>query len=314
MHHAWRRRLARILSLAVAAWLPALPALAAGPYQVVVNGTPVAGAKPFLRDGQLLSSTWPLARALGLTPRWDPGDRRVELSAPGHALALWQDSRTAFHNGTRLEAPGRPALLGGEIYVPTWFVAAQFGYPVTWDGQTMGIRTRPQAGAVQGDPLASPAFVFPFPQGAKYEPLQDNYGDPRSWSPDGQVSRRHEGIDILSPKGTPVVAAGSGKVVRIGWNEYGGWRLTVALDAAPGISLYYAHLNGYGPGLYEGARVKAGQLVGYVGNTGYGPEGTEGKFVPHLHVGLYRPDGTTLNPFPYLQRWESRKVVVSSEQ
>lgn len=314
---SWWQRVARafavlaVASFMAAAAFPAAKARAAYPsaaYRVVVDGTVVAGARPFLRDGQLLGSTWALAGALGLTPRWDPADRRVELSTSWRRLALWEGSRTAFRDGIRLRAPAAPARANGEIYVPVWFVASQFGLAVAWDGQTMTIRRGGGPVRQAGDPLFGDAFVFPLPAGARYQPLEDNYGDPRSWSPDGQVSRRHEGIDILAPKGTPVVAAGSGRIVRFGWNQYGGWRLTIALDAAPGISLYYAHLNGYGPNLYEGARVRAGQLVGYVGNTGYGPEGTQGKFEPHLHVGLYRDDGSTLNPFPYLRVWESRKV------
>lgn len=164
--------------------------------------------------------------------------------------------------------------------------------------------------AVPSGSLWSPRFVFPLPAGARYEPMQPNFGAGRSWSPGGPVSRRHQGQDIMAATGTPVVAAGGGRVLRIGWNQYGGWRLLLALDDAPGYRLYYAHLNGYGPNLYEGARVQPGQLVGYVGSTGYGPEGTRGRFPPHLHVGLYRQDGTAVDPFPYLRVWERNKVAL----
>ncbi|MCI8815174.1 MAG: M23 family metallopeptidase, partial [Lachnospiraceae bacterium] len=54
-----------------------------------------------------------------------------------------------------------------------------------------------------------------------------------------------------------------------------------------GLYAYYAHLDSYGREFQEGDSVKAGQLLGYMGNTGYGPEGTRGEFATHLHMGIY---------------------------
>lgn len=163
---------------------------------------------------------------------------------------------------------------------------------------------------VTNHPLGRADLVFPFPAGARYDKkYTDNYGDSRSWSPSGEAQRSHEGIDIFAPKGTPLVAIGSGKVVRIGWNRYGGWRLTIALDGAQGYSVYYAHLNGYGYNLYEGARVKKGQIIGYVGRTGYGPQGTEGDFLPHLHLGIYAAGYGPINPYAFLKHWEKKPPV-----
>lgn len=156
-------------------------------------------------------------------------------------------------------------------------------------------------------PLGRGDFRFPFRAGAPYDKdVTDTYGDGRSWSPDGTTRRSHEGIDIPAPKGTPLVAIGDGKIVRIGWSEYGGWRLLIALDDAPGFKAYYAHLNGYGENLYEGARVRKGQVIGYVGRTGYGPEGHEGDFPPHLHFGIYTSSSDTINPHPFLKLWQVR--------
>ncbi|MEF3303986.1 M23 family metallopeptidase [Paenibacillus sp. GYB003] len=139
-----------------------------------------------------------------------------------------------------------------------------------------------------------------------YKPYTNNFAEGRTWSPDGQEIRPHEGVDIFADKGTPVYSAKAGKIVRMGWNEYGGWRLTVQVDDA--TAFYYAHLSGYADGLALGGTVAQGQLIGYVGNTGYGPEGTEGLFDPHLHFGIYRtsPVWKAIDPYSFLTSVEKR--------
>lgn len=144
--------------------------------------------------------------------------------------------------------------------------------------------------------------VFPLAQ-ETYEPFGDTYGDSRSFSTNG-TARTHEGTDIMADDWVPIFSATDGKIVKYGWNTYGGYRLTI--KANNGYTFYYAHLSGYVPGLKVGQTVKAGQLLGYCGSTGYGPEGTKGKFVSHLHFGMYDANGTAINPYPYLKWWESR--------
>jgi murein DD-endopeptidase MepM/ murein hydrolase activator NlpD len=140
--------------------------------------------------------------------------------------------------------------------------------------------------------------IFPLKKGTyKY---RNNFGDLRTWTPNGPKKRSHEGIDIKAPNGTPIYSATDGKIVRYGWNYYGGWRLTISVGN--NTTLYYAHLDRYAPGLSEGKTVKKGQLLGYVGKTGYGPVGTEGKR-NHLHFGIYK-NGSAINPYPYLKKWE----------
>lgn len=286
-------------------------ALAHSPYRVEVEGvTALDGTHLYLRDGQLMASAGPLAAALGLQVRWNDTDRRLDLSGRGHWAVFWLGSRTVYRDDVHYLAPAPTSLHDGLVYVPVWFTAQLFGYHVTWDGSVMRLTRKDGTGsAAPGDPLRHPNFVFPFPAGVRYEPYTDNYGEGRSWSPGGTAVRGHEGIDILAPKGTPLVAVADGTVVRVGWNEYGGWRLQIRPDVAPEYRIYYAHLNGYGANLYEGARVRAGQVVGYVGRTGYGPPGTEGDFPPHLHLGIYRADGSTINPYPYLKEWERRPLA-----
>ena len=105
--------------------------------------------------------------------------------------------------------------------------------------------------------------------------------------------RRHEGIDLFAPKGTPVHAATEGIILRIGTNKLGGnivWVLSPA-----GQRHYYAHLNGFAY-IRTGQRIQEGALLGYVGNSG-----NARRTPPHLHYGIYEPSGA-INPFPLLKR------------
>ncbi|GAA3403095.1 LysM peptidoglycan-binding domain-containing protein [Paenibacillus hodogayensis] len=155
-------------------------------------------------------------------------------------------------------------------------------------------------------PAAFANGTFPLNAGT-YTPYTNNYAETRTWSPNGDEIRPHEGVDIFAPKGTPVYSVLDGTIVNYGWNQYGGWRLTVQTDDS--TAFYYAHLSGYAEGIAKGGTVKQGQLIGYVGNTGYGPEGTEGLFDTHLHFGIYKTAGTwtTVDPFPYLTWWEQSR-------
>ncbi len=126
-------------------------------------------------------------------------------------------------------------------------------------------------------------------------------------------SRWHEGTDIMpsvSERGLyPVVSMTDGTVRSKGWLELGGWR--IGIDAPGGAYFYYAHLSSYAD-LQEGDQVKAGDLLGYMGDTGYSTkEGTTGKFPVHLHVGIYLYDGEeeiSVNPYPALKYIEGHRV------
>jgi spore coat assembly protein SafA len=145
---------------------------------------------------------------------------------------------------------------------------------------------------------------FPLAKGT-YQPYTNSYAETRSWTPQGYVTRSHSGVDIMAAKGTPIYSALDGKIVNFGWNQYGGWRITVKVDDT--TAFYYAHMSKYAPGMRMGAEVKRGQLIGFVGSTGYGPEGTEGNFVNHLHLGIYKTNTSpwsTVDPYLYLRWWE----------
>lgn len=153
-------------------------------------------------------------------------------------------------------------------------------------------------------------LVFPLPMqhASSYE---DTWGAPR---PQGG----HEGTDLMVPTGTPEYAVTDGTVVPVigsnsnGWNSLGGYAvmLRAAYSVGPvreGDLFYYAHLQRESS-LPLGAKVRAGQLLGYAGDTGQGPEVTRGLFPPHLHFGWYDASGTrsylpsgAMNPYPLLE-------------
>ncbi|PLT35608.1 LysM peptidoglycan-binding domain-containing protein [Bacillus sp. V5-8f] len=139
--------------------------------------------------------------------------------------------------------------------------------------------------------------VFPLAKGT-YKPYSDTWGDSRAFG----GTRTHEGTDILAAKGTPLYSPTDGIIERYGWNELGGWRITI--KTKEGYLLYFAHLSKYASGLGLGVSVKKGQLIGQVGDSGYGPQGTTGKFVSHLHFGVYNPQWRAVNGYKNLRHWE----------
>ena len=91
----------------------------------------------------------------------------------------------------------------------------------------------------------------------------------------------------------------SGTVEKIGWLPLGGYR--IGIRAPHGGYFYYAHLKEYEKIFQPGETVEAGEILGYMGDTGYGEEGTTGRFPVHLHLGIYifSPDGEELSVNPY---------------
>ena len=132
--------------------------------------------------------------------------------------------------------------------------------------------------------------------------FENSFGEARNYG--GQ--RSHEGIDIFGKEDVegyyPVVSVSEGTVEKIGWLTLGGYR--IGIRSPHGGYFYYAHLSEYAKAFQEGDRVMAGELLGFMGNTGYGPEGTEGKFPVHLHFGVYitgsHQEEISVNPYPIL--------------
>ena len=113
----------------------------------------------------------------------------------------------------------------------------------------------------------------------------DDFGARRTYG----YSRPHLGHDMMGLTGTPIVAVESGTVAMLGWNQYGGWR--VGIRSRDGKRYwYYAHLRKdrpYAEGLEEGDTVTAGEVIGYMGRSGYSAtENVNNIETPHLHIGL----------------------------
>ena len=135
-------------------------------------------------------------------------------------------------------------------------------------------------------PLSGTAMHMPV-VGVRAIDLDDSWHAPR----DGG-SRLHTGIDIFAPKGTPVVAVEDGIISYIGDQPKGGHCLWLTTES--GTSFYYAHLDRWAGGLYEGMEVQTGDLLGYVGNTGNAIHTPS-----HLHFGINQND-EMVNPYPIL--------------
>ena len=112
----------------------------------------------------------------------------------------------------------------------------------------------------------------------------DDFGSSRSYG----YKRKHLGHDFMGSVGTPIIAVEAGYVEACGWNQYGGWRLGIrSFDGKR--YYYYAHLRKNHPytDMYEGKIVDAGEVIGYLGMTGYSSkENTNNINVPHLHYGM----------------------------
>ena len=126
---------------------------------------------------------------------------------------------------------------------------------------------------------------FPVPSAGE-RGIQSVFGDAR----DGG-RRDHHGLDIFAPRGTPVVAVAGGVVSRVDTTEIGG-RVVWLYDTLHGQSIYYAHLNDWA--VQSGQQVKAGDVVGYVGNTG-----NARSTPPHLHFGIYSRG--PVDPLPFIR-------------
>ena len=156
-----------------------------------------------------------------------------------------------------------------------------------------------QAQAPSGDPasaLASMRLLIPV-EGIRPDQLQDTFKDSRS---EGRV---HDAIDIIAPRGTPVLAATDGRVVKLFNSVKGGITFYQLAAADEHYVLYYAHLERYADGLAEGHVARRGETIGYVGDTGNATPGNT-----HLHFQIYRVEdpkrfwtGENINPYPLLR-------------
>ena len=161
----------------------------------------------------------------------------------------------------------------------------------------MPLATAAVLGSAEADAeyVRSRRLVLPV-AGIRPDQLTDSFDEPR----DG--TRRHRAIDILAPRGTPVLAADDGRVLRVSWNSAGG-NTVYATDSDSRIVYYYAHLDHYHEPIAAGMPLTKGDTIGFVGTTGNAP-----KDIPHLHFQVMRMphdakywNGEPINPFPILR-------------
>jgi peptidoglycan LD-endopeptidase LytH len=162
----------------------------------------------------------------------------------------------------------------------------------------------PQAQSMRGGDSTRPteppapsgsALLIPV-AGVRPEQLQDTFNDARS------EGRRHDAIDIIAPRGTPVLAAADGRILRLFRSDKGGITL-YQLGQDEHTVYYYAHLDAYADGMAEGRVLRRGETIGYVGDTG---NATPGNY--HLHFQVYRVEdpkkfwtGENLNPYTLMR-------------
>lgn len=215
-------------------------------------------------------------------------------------VALFRD-RFAGRHEVILDTPGTPAAPGNPV-------AAK--HPVTLPRSSTAsdgsFRHGPSESASKGVPSQAPvsdiaeltrhSLRIPI-DGVAPSALRDSFDEMRGGS------RRHEAIDILAPRGTPVVAVDDGMVRKL-FNSVPGGLTLYEFDTEERFRYSYAHLDRYSDGMIEGRVLRKGDCVGYVGTTGNAPKDT-----PHLHFTIARLgadkkwwEGVPINPYPILAR------------
>ena len=146
-----------------------------------------------------------------------------------------------------------------------------------------------------GDLIPFPGAVFPVDGEVWYS---DDFGAPRA------VGGGHTGNDVFARKGTPLVAVQAGTVQELRYRSLGGNSFHLVNDR--GDYFYYAHLLRYAAGITNGSVVEAGQVLGYVGNTGNAI-----TTPPHLHFEIHPGGGAPIDPFPYLELWRGEAATTA---
>lgn len=249
-------------------------------------------------------------------PRLQYGSERSRLSEDILSSAGFRSqkiSEEAMEKIKELNAPG-------ELLAVYW-LESDFGqepFPLSGE-QTAALRKRWERAKGWGTYLSACQAVW---DDLLYFPVAESSGNSRltvsfedSWMFERSYGgeRGHEGTDIMpsvnEPGIFPIVSMTDGTVENKGWLELGGYRL--GIRSPHGAYFYYAHLDSYAD-IEEGDTVSAGDVLGFMGDTGYGTEeGTSGKFPVHLHVGIYLYENgqeISVNPYPALTYLQDRRV------
>jgi murein DD-endopeptidase MepM/ murein hydrolase activator NlpD len=198
-------------------------------------------------------------------------------SRPRAAVERWVDGVDDAGDGVLEAAGGRPEVATTGT--------AEVVRPAPAPEPVIG---PPPAEALEGRDLLVPV------EGVDPDKLVRSFSEARS-------GRKHEALDILAPRNTPVKAVEGGTIARLFSSKAGG--ITVyQFDPSEQYCYYYAHLERYAEGLAEGDMVRKGQVIGYVGTSGNAPKDT-----PHLHFAIFRLtaakrwwEGTPIDPYDVL--------------
>ena len=216
-----------------------------------------------------------------------------------------------------LQKNGKPALYAGLYFLEKGAVHAKTPKPYTKEHFRQLENKWSESGFYEEylnfcEGIWGDVTYFPVPLSSIKPSLTVSYGD--SWMNTRTYGgkRGHEGTDIMADENKrglyPIVSMTDGKVVNKGWLPKGGWR--IGIQSEHGAYFYYAHLDSYAD-LEVGQKVDAGDILGFMGDSGYGEEGTVGKFPVHLHLGIYiYPEGeeVSINPYWVLRYLENSKL------
>ena len=270
-------------------------ALAAAAAAAQPADTTQPAAPPTTRDTAATQpATTTPAEAAATTSTTEPAATTTSTTEPATTTTAEAAAATTAEAATTTSTTEPAAATTAE--------AAAATEPITTDTtEPAAATTEPNAppGAEPAAPGEEPAEPDQEPEGMTdsgmvcpvdgFHTFTDTWGAPRSGG------RRHEGVDFMAARGTPVAAVTDGVIKRLRTGGLGG--ITVRLVDAKGDEYYYAHLDSRAPGLSVGQEVEAGDLLGTVGTTGNSPD-----HIPHLHWEFLPGGGKAVNPTPLARR------------
>jgi murein DD-endopeptidase MepM/ murein hydrolase activator NlpD len=251
---------------------------------------------PFPTRFLALSTLLAAASCVEIKDRSDSVAAKVKIDTGSGALAV---STGVVDTTPASTTPKAAPLIGGDS------LTVIRGVPSAAVTRALSTDTTSTLRVVDSAPAALPTsddlgllrreMIIPV-QGFTGAMIHDTYDELRGGT------RKHEALDILAARGTPVLSATSGRVLKLFDSKAGGL-MVYAADSSERFILMYAHLDGYQPGLVEGQRIVQGQQLGAVGTTGNAPAN-----VPHLHFAIARSSdvrlwwkGAPVNPYPLLK-------------